>query len=166
MTPQLYINYKLKSVEHLPWRVMVYKFLNTIVDDFAVFLITMPWLKRLSCFRDGIFSLHNSFLIKSFLDIIFIIYLYQRWIYRVDKNRDVNCFIIITTINIFLSLMEMSSRRKIPLLLLKDKLEDLKPLKLLLLLLKLKVLPKEMFKVKVKEPSKMLLLKRLLILAR
>jgi len=73
MTPQLYINYKLKSVEHLPWRVMVYKFLNTIVDDFAVFLITMPWLKRLSCFRD---------------DIIFVIYLYQRWIYRVDKNRD------------------------------------------------------------------------------
>ena len=53
MTPQLYINYKLKSVEHLPWRVMIYKFLNTIVDDLFAFVITMPWLKRLSCFRDG-----------------------------------------------------------------------------------------------------------------
>lgn len=26
MTPQLYINYKLKSVEHLPWRTMIYNF--------------------------------------------------------------------------------------------------------------------------------------------
>ena len=25
MTPQLFINYKLKSVEHLPWRVLMYK---------------------------------------------------------------------------------------------------------------------------------------------
>jgi len=73
MTPQLYINYKLKSVEHLPWRTMIYKFLNTIIDDLFAFIITMPWLKRLSCFRD---------------DVIFIIYLYQRWIYRVDKTRD------------------------------------------------------------------------------
>jgi len=73
MTPQLYINYKLKSVEHLPWKVMIYKFLNTIVDDFGVFLIQMPWLRRLSVFRD---------------DIIFVIYIYQRWIYRVDKTRD------------------------------------------------------------------------------
>ncbi len=57
MTPQLYINYKLKSVEHLPWRVLVYKFLNTIVDDLFAFVISMPWLKRLSCFRDGKLSL-------------------------------------------------------------------------------------------------------------
>lgn len=54
MTPQLYINYKLKSVEHLPWRTMIYKFLNTIVDDLFAFVVSMPWLKRLSCFRDGI----------------------------------------------------------------------------------------------------------------
>jgi len=31
MTPQLFINYKLKSVAHLPWKTFVYKFLNTIV---------------------------------------------------------------------------------------------------------------------------------------
>jgi hypothetical protein len=72
MTPQLFINYKLKSVAHLPWRAMVYKSLNTFVDDLFAFIIKMPWLHRLSCFRD---------------DIIFFIYLYQRWIYRVDRTR-------------------------------------------------------------------------------
>ena len=65
MTPQLYINYKLKSVAHLPWRMMIYKFLNTIIDDLFAFIITMPWLKRLSCFRDGflniILFLHPKF---------------------------------------------------------------------------------------------------------
>lgn len=25
MTPQLYINYKLKSVDHLPWRALIYR---------------------------------------------------------------------------------------------------------------------------------------------
>ena len=32
MTPQLFINYKLKSVAHLPWKVMVYKAINTFID--------------------------------------------------------------------------------------------------------------------------------------
>ncbi len=73
MTPQLYINYKLKSVEHLPWRALIYRFLNTIIDDLFSFIISMPTMHRISCFRD---------------DIIFIIDLYQRWAYRVDKNRD------------------------------------------------------------------------------
>ncbi|GBE60169.1 transmembrane CLPTM1 family protein [Babesia ovata] len=72
MTPQIYINYKLKSVDHLPWRALIYKSLNTFVDDVASFLIEMPWMHRLSCFRD---------------DIIFFCYLYQRWAYRVDPNR-------------------------------------------------------------------------------
>ncbi|SBS83918.1 conserved Plasmodium protein, unknown function [Plasmodium ovale] len=72
MTPQLYINYKLKSVEHLPWKALIYKSLNTFIDDIAFFLIDMPWMHKLSCFRD---------------DIIFLCYIYQRCIYRVDKNR-------------------------------------------------------------------------------
>lgn len=72
MTPQLYINYKLKSVAHLPWRAMVYKSLNTFIDDLFAFVIKMPWMHRLSCFRD---------------DIIFFIYLYQKWIYPVDATR-------------------------------------------------------------------------------
>lgn len=72
MCPQLFINYKLKSVAHLPWRQMTYKFLNTIIDDLFAFVIKMPTLHRLSVFRD---------------DLIFLIYVYQRWIYPVDKKR-------------------------------------------------------------------------------
>lgn len=72
MTPQLFINYKLKSVAHMPWRVFVYKALNTFIDDMFAFVIKMPTLHRLACFRD---------------DIVFLVYLYQRWIYPVDKNR-------------------------------------------------------------------------------
>ncbi|PKU70824.1 cleft lip and palate transmembrane protein 1 homolog [Dendrobium catenatum] len=72
MCPQLFINYKMKSVAHLPWRQMTYKFLNTIIDDLFAFVIKMPTLHRLSVFRD---------------DVIFLIYLYQRWIYPVDKAR-------------------------------------------------------------------------------
>ncbi|KAH6833825.1 Transmembrane CLPTM1 family protein [Perilla frutescens var. hirtella] len=72
MCPQLFINYKLKSVAHLPWRQMTYKFLNTIIDDLFAFVIKMPILHRLSVFRD---------------DLIFVIYLYQRYMYPVDKKR-------------------------------------------------------------------------------
>jgi Cleft lip and palate transmembrane protein 1 (CLPTM1) len=72
MCPQLYLNYKLKSVAHLPWRQMTYKFLNTIVDDFGAFIIKAPFLYRLAVFRD---------------DVVFLIYIYQRWIYRVDASR-------------------------------------------------------------------------------
>ncbi|GLC36151.1 hypothetical protein PLESTB_001375000 [Pleodorina starrii] len=72
MCPQLYLNYKLKSVAHLPWRQLTYKFLNTIIDDLFAFVIKMPLLHRLSVFRD---------------DVVFLVYLYQRWIYRVDKSR-------------------------------------------------------------------------------
>jgi hypothetical protein len=72
MCPQLYINYKLKSVAHLPWKQMSYKFLNTIIDDLFAFVIKMPLMHRLSVFRD---------------DLVFVVFLYQRWIYRVDKKR-------------------------------------------------------------------------------
>jgi len=72
MCPQLYLNYKLKSVAHLPWRMLTYKALNTFIDDMFAFIIKMPTLHRLSCFRD---------------DVIFFIYLYQRWIYPVDYSR-------------------------------------------------------------------------------
>ena len=53
MTPQLFINYKMKSVAHLPWRMMTYKFLNTFIDDIFAFVIKMPVMYRLGCFRDG-----------------------------------------------------------------------------------------------------------------
>ena len=53
MTPQLFINYKLKSVAHLPWRMLTYKALNTFIDDMFAFVIKMPFLYRIGCFRDG-----------------------------------------------------------------------------------------------------------------
>src|SRR5437762_10092144 len=68
----------------MPRRAMVYKcffplevtayetVLNTIVDDLFSFCISMPTLHRLACFRD---------------DVIFVIYLYQMWAYKVDKSR-------------------------------------------------------------------------------
>jgi hypothetical protein len=72
MTPQLFINYKLKTVAHLPWKTFMYKALNTFIDDLFAFVIKMPMLHRIACLRD---------------DVIFLIYLYQRWIYPVDKSR-------------------------------------------------------------------------------
>jgi hypothetical protein len=74
MTPQLFLNYKLKSVAHLPWRVLIYKSLNTFIDDLFSFIIRMPTMARISCFRD---------------DVVFFIYLYQRWLYPVDTSRPI-----------------------------------------------------------------------------
>ena len=79
MTPQLYINYKLKSVDHLNWKGLIYRFINTIIDDLFAFMVTMPALRRAMYFRDGTYY-HN-------LDIIFLIYLFQRYIYRTDYSR-------------------------------------------------------------------------------
>ena len=72
MVPSLYINYRLKSVAHMPARAMMYKFFNTFIDDLFAFTIKMPILHRLATFRD---------------DVIFFIYLYQKWAYKVDYTR-------------------------------------------------------------------------------
>jgi len=72
MTPQLFINYKLQSVAHLNWRTMTYKSINTFIDDLFAFVIKMPIMHRLACLRD---------------DVIFLIFCYQRWKYRVDYSR-------------------------------------------------------------------------------
>jgi len=72
MLPQLFVNYKLKSVAHLPWRAFMYKAFNTFIDDVFAFIITMPTAHRVACFRD---------------DAVFLVYLYQRWLYPVDKTR-------------------------------------------------------------------------------
>ena len=73
MTPQIYINYKLQSVESLPWKTMTYQFLNTIIDDLFAFAIKMTTLQRVSVFRD---------------DLIFVIFLVQMWIYRKNKREE------------------------------------------------------------------------------
>ncbi|THH31309.1 hypothetical protein EUX98_g2887 [Antrodiella citrinella] len=72
LIPQLIINYKLKSVAHMPLKSMVFKTLSTVVDDLFAFCIKMPMLHRLACFRD---------------DVVFLVFLYQRWIYRIDPKR-------------------------------------------------------------------------------
>ncbi|KAI9485285.1 MAG: cleft lip and palate transmembrane protein 1-domain-containing protein [Benjaminiella poitrasii] len=72
MLPQLYINYRLKSIAHMPWKTLMYKSLNTFIDDLFAFVIKMPTLHRLACLRD---------------DIVFFVYIYQRHIYKVDHSR-------------------------------------------------------------------------------
>jgi len=76
MCPQLFINYKLKSVAHMPWRQMTYKFLNTIIDDLFAFVIKMPMLHRLSVFRDGGSIFHFAFLISQ-EPSVFVIIIYH-----------------------------------------------------------------------------------------
>jgi hypothetical protein len=56
----------------MPMKSFMYKALNTVVDDLFSFVIKMPTLHRLACFRD---------------DFVFAIYLYQMWAYKVDKTR-------------------------------------------------------------------------------
>ena len=72
MTPQVIINYKLKSVAHLPWDVLTYRFVNTFIDDLFAFIVTLPSMHQMSVFRD---------------DIIFIVCVVQRFVYRVDEKR-------------------------------------------------------------------------------
>ena len=75
LTPQIYLNYKLQSVEHLPLKAFIFKFLNTIIDDLFAFAVKTPILYRIFCFKD---------------DVIFVIYLYQMWIYRHNKRSEMN----------------------------------------------------------------------------
>ena len=72
LCPQIYINYRLKSIAHLPWKVFIYKIFNTFVDDVFAVLIDMPMKHRIMTLRD---------------DFIFILFLIQAYIYRVDYSR-------------------------------------------------------------------------------
>ncbi|KAL1517051.1 hypothetical protein ABEB36_000866 [Hypothenemus hampei] len=72
MFPQLFINYRLKSVAALPWSAFAYRAFNTFIDDIFAFIITMPTAHRVACLRD---------------DVVFLCYLYQRWLYPVDATR-------------------------------------------------------------------------------
>ncbi|CAE8678758.1 unnamed protein product, partial [Polarella glacialis] len=42
MTPQVFMNYRLKSVQHLPWRALTYQAINTFIDDVFMLCIRMP----------------------------------------------------------------------------------------------------------------------------
>jgi hypothetical protein len=71
LTPQVYLNYKLKSVQHLPFKALTFKFLNTIIDDLYAFAVKTPTLYRIFCFKD---------------DVIFVIFIYQIIKYRNNKR--------------------------------------------------------------------------------
>ncbi|KAG6891698.1 hypothetical protein C0992_010101 [Termitomyces sp. T32_za158] len=93
LVPQLIINYKLKSVAHMPMKAMIYKTLSTVVDDLFAFCIKMPFLHRLACFRYLRFAESLALRVLTIVhydtrdDVVFLIFLYQRWIYRVDPKR-------------------------------------------------------------------------------
>ncbi|EOD41438.1 hypothetical protein EMIHUDRAFT_54014, partial [Emiliania huxleyi CCMP1516] len=95
MTPQLFINYKAprgaemardgpsspkiprsssatRRVAHLPWRVLAYKAFNTFIDDAFALMVAMPTAHRVACLRD---------------DLVFLVLLYQRRLYPVDRKR-------------------------------------------------------------------------------
>jgi hypothetical protein len=72
MWPQIFVNYRLKSVAHLPWRALTYKIFTTFVDDLFAWIINAPTIHRLATLRD---------------DVVFFVYLYQRYAYGVDKAR-------------------------------------------------------------------------------
>ena len=74
MTPQIFMNYRLKSVEHLPWTALTYSFINTFIDDlFAFGIFRVPEVSRYSCLRD---------------DIVFVIVCIQRWWYRGRRSDE------------------------------------------------------------------------------
>lgn len=72
LCPQLYVNYRMKSVAHLPAKVFLYKIFNTFVDDVFAFMIQSPLKHKLMTLRD---------------DIVFVGFLIQIWLYKVDKTR-------------------------------------------------------------------------------
>lgn len=56
----------------MPAKALTYKFLNTFIDDLFAFTIKMPTLHRLATLRD---------------DVIFFVWLYQSYKYKVDHTR-------------------------------------------------------------------------------
>lgn len=56
----------------MPGKALTYKFLNTFIDDLFAFTVKMPWLHRLATLRD---------------DVIFFVWLYQSYKYKVDYKR-------------------------------------------------------------------------------
>eukprot|EP00927_Polykrikos_kofoidii_P059776 TRINITY_DN54911_c0_g1_i1.p1 TRINITY_DN54911_c0_g1~~TRINITY_DN54911_c0_g1_i1.p1 ORF type:complete len:781 (+),score=108.14 TRINITY_DN54911_c0_g1_i1:281-2623(+) len=72
MTPQLFINYKYKTVAYMTWKKLIYRAISTFIDDLFALIIRMPTLHGIACLRD---------------DVVFFVYLWQRYCYRVDKSR-------------------------------------------------------------------------------
>jgi hypothetical protein len=72
MLPQLYINYKLQTVAHLPVKSFMYKIFNTFIDDIFAFIVKMPLKHKIMTLRD---------------DLVFFGFVYQWYVYPADKTR-------------------------------------------------------------------------------
>ena len=71
---------------------------NTFIDDVFAFIITMPTSHRIAVFRD---------------DLVFVVYLYQRWWVRVDTTQLFN-YMSVSLLIIVLTLMVCFSHRLYP----------------------------------------------------
>ncbi len=38
----------------MPWKSMVYKSINTFIDDLIAFVVKMPTMHRIACLRDDV----------------------------------------------------------------------------------------------------------------
>jgi len=72
MVPQIYINYKLQSVAHLPIKAFMFKIFQTLIDDIFALIVKAPLKYRLMTLRD---------------DAVFFVFLYQYFRYRTDRSR-------------------------------------------------------------------------------
>lgn len=72
MLPQLYVNYKLKTVAGMSRSAFIYKFITTFIDDLYTFVTDLPLMYKIACFRD---------------DVVFFIWIFQCFIYPVDPTR-------------------------------------------------------------------------------
>lgn len=72
MLPQLYVNYRLKTVAGMSRNAFIYKFITTFIDDLYTFVSDLPLMYKIACFRD---------------DVVFFIWIFQCFIYPVDPTR-------------------------------------------------------------------------------
>eukprot|EP01041_Mallomonas_annulata_P012423 gene12423-26130_t len=87
LTPQLYINYKLKSVAHLPLKAFIYKMFNTVIDDIFAVIIKMPLKHRIMTLRD---------------DLVFVVFIYQsrtnEFGFQYEDTTSTSTSLILTTV--------------------------------------------------------------------
>uniref|UniRef100_H3CW79 Lipid scramblase CLPTM1L n=1 Tax=Tetraodon nigroviridis TaxID=99883 RepID=H3CW79_TETNG len=78
MAPQLFVNYKLASVSHLPTAVLVYRGANTLISD----------LGAGACFFSPSLCVSSSHGLSFFRDeLLLFIHLYQRWCFSPKTRR-------------------------------------------------------------------------------
>ena len=72
MLPQLYVNYKLKTVAGMSRSALVYKVITTFIDDLYSYISELPLMYKIACLRD---------------DVVFVVWVVQCFLYPVDPTR-------------------------------------------------------------------------------